>query len=50
MVKIKLLLLLFLITSGTIRAQTNPELQPFIFQTNRAIETLDFLGASSKNL
>ncbi len=43
MIKVSLLFLFFLGVCGT-QAQTNSELQPFIFQTNRLIETLDFLG------
>lgn len=43
MIKVSLFFLCFLGVCGT-QAQTNSELQPFIFQTNRLIETLDFLG------
>src|SRR6185369_16472 len=40
-----LLGLVIFFSLATASAQTSSELQPFIFQTERLVETLDFLGA-----
>ena len=44
MKKTKRFIFFFLIISFCAGAQNSSELQPFIFNTNRLIETLDYLG------